>query len=322
MCFSVDMIDIKKNIILASYTTFKIGGVADYFCEVSDIEELRAALDFARQKNLPVFLLGGGSNVLISDKGYRGLVVKIKNLKFKIENFSVEVGAGLPLGALVVKSVDAGLEGLEWAAGIPGTVGGAVRGNAGAFGGEIKDVVEEAEVLSRDGKIKKIPVKDCDFKYRHSIFKTSGDIIWSVTLNLKKSADIDAVKNKISQNAVWRGSHHPLKYPSAGSFFQNIHDKNSIEKLLARDVYLKDNDFAKWGCSKIPAAYLIDRAGLKGLKVGQAQVSPKHPNFIVNLGGASANDAITLAGIIKEKVERRFKVVLREEVQLVGFDSD
>lgn len=314
------ILNMQRNIVLAPYTTFKIGGPADYFCDVSDVEELRAALDFARQKNLPVFILGGGSNVLISDKGFRGVVVKIKNSKLKIQNCGVEAGAGLPLGALVMKSLRAGLEGLEWAAGIPGTVGGAVRGNAGAFGGEMKDVVAEVEVMSRDGEIKKIPVRDCGFGYRHSIFKTSGDIILSVTIDLKTVSDIDATKTKVRANAVWRGEHHPLAYPSAGSFFQNIHDKDLMDGLLSREAYLKDNDFAKWGCSKIPAAYLIDRAGLKGLKVGQAQVSPAHPNFIVNLGGARAEEVITLAGIVKEKVERRFKIILKEEVQFVGFN--
>jgi len=277
---------------LAKYTTFKIGGPADFFVEVEKEEELVKLLKLLRELNLPYFILGGGSNLLVADEGFRGIVIKIANCELRITNCKIIAGAGVSLGKLVELSAENSLTGLEFAAGIPGTVGGAVRGNAGAWGEAIGDKVKRVKVLTPQGEIKWIDASDCQFSYRQSRFKKTKEIIWEVELELEKG-DRKEIKEKIEENLAKRASQP--KEPSAGCIFVNP--------------------------KPFPAGELIDKCGLKGKRIGDAQISPKHANFIVNLGNAKAADVIRLIKLIKEKVKEKFGINLEEEVFLLGFDN-
>lgn len=321
---------IQKNIPLALHTTFKIGGVARFFVEAKKEEEIIEALKFAREKKLPVFVLGGGSNVLISDKGFDGLAIKIRNTKYEVRDTKIECGAGCLLSKIVNESVKAGLTGLEWAAGIPGTIGGAVRGNAGAFGSNMGAIVARVSVLEisniqypisnknpkskKSLSVKSYVLRDCKFSYRDSIFKKNPNlIIFSATLKLKKG-DRQKSEKLIKEILAKRKITQPTDFPSPGSFFKNpvVNDIKLI-KQFETDTGQKIKD------DKIPAPYLIEEAGLKGKKIGGAQVSEKHANFIVNAGNATAENVVMLAAIIKTRVRNKFGIQLQEEVQMVGF---
>ncbi len=326
---------IQKNVPLAPFTTFKIGGPARFFVEAKNEDEVKKALDFAKEKNLPVFVLGGGSNVLVGDKGFDGLVIKINDLRLTIYNLKIECGAGVLLSKVVNESAKAGLEGMEWAAGIPrATIGGAVRGNAGAFGGSMAETVESVRALEIPNSKQQIPNKfqlqkskipnpklqvtscklqDCRFSYRSSIFKQNPDlIILSVTLKLQEST-FKEVQNKVEEIFEKRKKSQP-RYASPGSFFKNPVVK---DQKLIRDF--ETDTGKKIKDSKIPAGYLIDQVGLRGKKMGGAMVSEKHANFIVNTGSATADNVMTLVAIAKTRVRNRFGVQLDEEVQFVGF---
>jgi len=309
---------IEKNVSLKNFSTFKIGGKAKYFCKVKKREDLFEILKWAKKKKIPFFILGGGSNVLFSDKGFKGLVIKIEFQNFKFLNSKLFAEAGCPLMKLVLESVKRGKKGLEWAAGIPGTLGGAIVGNAGAFGKEMKDVVEKVEVL----KIKKNKIeilnfqnKDCQFGYRESKFKREKDLLLlSATLKLKKGKK-KILEKKIKEILKKRKEKYPLSFPSAGCIFKNVPLKNVPKKF--QEVF-KDK-IQKKPILNLPAAIFIEKANLKGLKIGRAQVSKKHANFIVNLGEAKAKDVLELIKKIKKKVKEKFKVELEEEIILVGF---
>lgn len=322
---------IRKNAPLAFHTTFKIGGPARYFCETGSEEEVLEALKFAREKSLPVFLLGGGSNVLVSDRGFDGLVIKIEDLRFKIYDSRVECGAGVMLNKAVNESVRNNLTGLEWAAGIPGTIGGAVRGNAGAFGGTIADSVESVKALdlsaSETGSFPMLEMTadSCQFAYRNSIFKQNPNlIILSVSLKLKKG-DRSKSEKLMKEILAMRKEKQPTDFPSAGSFFKNPEtDDKDLIRQFETDTGKKITEHANFyqytgGRIRIPAPWLIEECGLKGKRIGGAMVSEKHANFIVNTGGATAENVVMLAAIIKTKVRNKFGIQLQEEVQLVGF---
>ena len=308
-------INIKKNVPLAPYTTFKIGGPAKFFVEVENEEQVIEALKYAKENNLNFFILAGGSNILVNDKGFNGLVIKLNNTHFEIEDSKIECGAGANLSRAVVKSVESKLTGIEWAAGIPGTVGGAVRGNSGAFGGEMKDVIKEVSVLEIDGlNIKKFTKEECAFSYRSSIFKEKQNIIiLSVVLELEEAIDAEKSRKKIKEIIEKRSSKQP-QYPSAGSFFKNpvVKDKEVI-KAFEEDTGLIMKD------DKIPAGWIIEEAGLNIKEIGGAQISEKHSNFIINTGKATAEDIVILAGIVRQKIRSKFGVQLQEEIQYVGF---
>jgi len=282
----------KANEPLAKYTTFKIGGPADFFVEIESEDKLLKALKLVKELKLPYFILGGGSNLLVADEGYRGVIIKISNLKSQISNRKIVVGAGVSLGKLVELAAENSLTGLEFAAGIPGTVGGAVRGNAGAWGKAIGDKVKRVKVLTPEGKIKWIKNSDCRFSYRQSRFKKTKEIIWEAELELKKG-DKKEIQEKIKENLAKRADQP--KEPSAGCVFINP--------------------------KPLSAGELIDKCGLKGKRIGNAQISPKHANFIVNLGGAKATDATKLIKLIKEKAKEKFGIDLEKEIFLLGFDN-
>ena len=269
---------IKKNVLLKNFTTFRIGGKAKYFFTAKTKEGLIKAVVVAKKSKLPFFILGGGSNVLVSDGGFKGLVIKY----------------GQPLSSYVSK-------GLEWAAGIPGTIQGAVYGNAGAFGKSMKDVVKEVEVFDvKTEKIKILKNKDCRFSYRNSIFKKNKNlIILSVVLKIKKGKKGDEAKAssstfaaaRVKQCLDYKKQNHPWNYPSAGSVFKN------------------PDGFS--------AAWLVEACGLKGKRIGKAEISKKHANFIINLGGAKEKDVVKLISLAKKSVKKKFKINLQEEIQFL-----
>ncbi|HAI73848.1 TPA: UDP-N-acetylenolpyruvoylglucosamine reductase [Candidatus Moranbacteria bacterium] len=328
---------IQQNIPLAPFTTFHIGGPAKFFAEVSSEKNLSEALDFAREKNLKIFILSGGSNVLISDDGFDGLVIKINDAEnrkqsgIKLSGENIECWSGESLASVVKFVAENSLAGLEWAAGIPGTIGGAVRGNAGAFGEEMANVVESVKVceILKNSKVcgmdyKPVPANSleickiltkeaCGFSYRNSIFKKNKNlIILSAKLRLEKG-DQEKIKNKIKEFLEKRTKSQPKGF-SAGSFFQNPVVKN--QKLL--EQFEKDTG-SKAREGKIPAGWLIDESGFRGKKIGGVMISEKHSNFIVNTGNGTAQDVVMLASIIKQKLREEFNVQLKEEVQYVGF---
>jgi len=334
---------IQKDVLLAPFTTFQIGGLAKYFFVAHTREELIKAVLWARKEGLPFFVLGGGSNVLVSDKGFRGLVIKIKNQKgpygesltAKIKNTNqklkiIEVEAGILLSEVLTLALKNNLTGLEWAAGIPGTVGGAIRGDAGAFGKSMADITESVTVLEipnhkfqiqnskstlrgASSKIQNYKKEDYKFGYRDSIFtRNSNLIILSAELQLQKGKKSE-IEKRIKEHLTYRKQTQPLQFPSAGSIFKNQKSKIKNQKLLTQFPELKK--FNKEGI--IPAGFLIEKAGLKGKRIGRAQISEKHANFIVNLGGAQAKDVIKLIKLIKKEVKNRFGIALEEEIKII-----
>lgn len=309
------MINIQQNIPLSKYTTFRIGGPAKHFVEVATIDELKEALDFAKKNNLDFFVLGGGSNILVSDAGFSGLVIKIKLNDIKLEREKMEIGTGVFLAKAVRDSIENNFSGMEWATGIPGTLGGAVRGNAGAYGGEIKDMVESVKVLDTEKmEIKIFQNAECDFRYRHSMFKLSPKlIIISAVLKLQKGNKED-IQKRSQEIIVGRMEKLPQGAPSAGSFFINPVVQN--EKLIKE---FEDEKGVKSKAGKLPAGWLIEKADLRGKKIGGAMVNEIQTNYILNMGNATAEDVIMLASFIKQQVRDKFGVQLKEEVQFIGF---
>ncbi len=302
----------RENVSLAEFSSYKIGGPARYFFEAKTAEELKKAVKEAREKNLEFLVLGGGTNFLIGDEGFPGLVLKPSIEFMKISGEEISVGAGTLMSDLVVFSAERGLSGLEWAGGLPGTVGGAVRGNAGAFGGEIKDSVKKVGSLDIS-TLEEIErnVSDCDFGYRQSVFKNQSnkEIIISAIFGLAKS-DSEKIKTSVNEKISYRRERHPMEHPNAGSIFKNVDVKKIPEDQITRfKKSIKTDPFPV-----VPAAYIISEAGLKGLSCGGAMVSPKHPNFIVNVSSARSSDVKNLINIVKTEVKNKFGINLEEEI--------
>ena len=283
----------QKNVLLANQTSFKIGGPAKYFFEAKTKQDVVESLKIAGEDNLPFFILGGGSNVLAQDKGFDGLVLKTCNSQFSIDGLKIKAEAGAPLAGLTAASAGVSLTGFEWAVGIPGRVGGSLCGNSKAFNKNISDFVKEVEILDlKDFKIKTLTKEDCNFSEKESVFKHNKNlIILSAVFQLKKSSK-EKIKKKIKENIVFRKEKQPLNYPSAGSVFVNLSGQK-------------------------PSSYLIEKAGLKGRRVGGAQISEKHAGFIINLGEAKSADVLTLIEIVKKEVRKKFRINLKEEIQII-----
>jgi UDP-N-acetylmuramate dehydrogenase len=309
------MLKIRENVLLRDYTTFKIGGPARYFFVAKSKKDLKNAILWAKKKKLLFFILGGGSNVLFSDKGFNGLVIKNQNTQYEIRNTKIVAEAGVPLQKLVLETAKKGLSGLENLAGIPGTLGGAIWGNAGAFGREIGDLVEEVKVLEVKGsrlKVKRLKNKECEFGYRESIFKRRENwIILETILKLKRGKKKE-IEEKIKKILKLRKEKQPLGFPSAGSVFKNV----PVEKV-PKEIREKFKEEIKDGF--LPAGVLIEAAGLKGFQIEGAKISEKHANFILNVGKAKASDVKELMEKIKKEVKKKFKIQLEEEIKLVGF---
>ncbi len=322
----------RENVSLAQFSNYRIGGAARFFFEPKNERETAWAVREAREGKLPLFILGGGTNVLLLDNGFDGLVIRPAFAGIATGK-AIKVGAGVSMADLLRYTVARGLSGLEWAGGLPGTLGGAIRGNAGCFGGEIKDVV--ASVRSFDMKTMKIverKTKDCQFGYRDSIFKRvdktggAGEIILSATLALAKG-DKKIIARTINEKIEYRIKNHPLEYPNIGSIFKNvplsdIHDAASrkYEAALAKQSLIFRGSQFSVKTDPFPvisAAKLIAESGLRGVSFGGAMIAAKHHNFIVNVLAASSDDVQNLISLAKSKVKKKFGVALAEEVQVV-----
>jgi len=284
---------------LDRFTTFKTGGPARYFYKVKSAESASKSIQTARRLQIPFFLVGGGSNLLISDLGFDGLIIKVAVTGLKlIDSTQIFSGAGEELMSLINFSADNSLTGLEFASGIFGSVGGAIYGNAGAYGGEIGNVVKEITLVDQDGNIKKVDAKYCEFEYRGSLLKQTNEVVIDTLFELSRG-EKTKIKAKISEIIAIREKKHPVGGNSAGSFFKNIPDPKE-----------------KYG--KLPAGRLLEEVGCKGLKVGGAQVFEKHANIIVNTGGATSSDIRKLADIMKQRVSEKFGILLEEQVIRTG----
>src|SRR3989338_808375 len=304
---------IKKNYDLTALTTFKIGGRADFFVIAKNKQELIEAISWAKIKKLPIRFFAGGSNILITKKKIRGLVIKISGEEYSVKGDIISAWAGTGLSKLAGIAVGLGLSGLEWALGIPGSVGGAVRGNAGAYGSDMSKQVAEVEAYDiSKGRLVKFKNCGCGFSYRHSIFKQNRNL-FIVNVKLKLSRGQTAgIKNLVKNNLFNRRRTNPKK-PSAGCIFKNLEYTKLIKenRQLAEDLAVKG--LFKGG--KIGAGYFIDQLGLKGRARGGAKISERHANFIVNTGKASAEDIIDLINLIKKKVNSQYKINLEEEIE-------
>ncbi len=316
----------RKNVSLSSHSNYLIGGTAKFFYEAKTIPDLKESLLSALKDKQNIFLLGGGTNILFSDSGFDGLVIKpaLSYIK-KISNTKLKIGAGTPVSELLSYTINHELSGLEWAGGLPGTLGGAIRGNAGCFGGEIKDIVKSVSALKYslnrflkiDNKamaVENFSNKECGFGYRDSLFKKNSDYIILEAELLLKKGEKTKIKKAIQEKIDYRNNRHPMEYPSIGSIFKNV-PVDLIQKSVAsklKDV-IKTDPFPV-----VPAAYLVSESGLKGVSYGGAMISPKHPNFIVNVQGASATDVQSLIWLAKNKVKEKFGIDLEEEVIILS----
>lgn len=285
--------NIQKNEPMAKHTTFQIGGPVDFFVTPNTVEELSEVIALCKAENVPFFVMGHGSNMLVSDKGMEGIVIQLYNnfSDFVIEDNVVKAKAGVMLSKLGFAIKEAELIGFEFAAGIPGTLGGAVMMNAGAYGGEMKDIVTSVQLMDCDGNLLEKTAEEMDFAYRHSIVEDEDYIVVGATLTLEKG-DKKNIEERMEELALARKEKQPLEFPSAGSTFKRPE-----------------------GCF---AGKLIMDAGLRGYQVGGAQVSEKHCGFVINKGGATAEDVLKLIDDVKQKVYEEFQVELEPEVRLVG----
>lgn len=291
--------EIKQGIVkidepMRKHTNFKIGGNADVFVIAKNIEEIKCVIKFSKENNILLTILGNGSNVLVSDKGIRGIVLQVGTKEIKIEkqkNALVEVEAGVMLGALAQILLKQSISGFEFAAGIPGSIGGAIRMNAGAYGGEMKDIVKDVTVLNAKGEISVLTNEECEFSYRHSRFTDSKEIVIKVTLELPLGDEAE-IKAKMDEYDQSRREKQPLNLPSAGSTFK------------------RGSDFI--------TAKLIDECGLKGYTSGDAQVSTLHAGFVVNLGNATAQDVLNVVNHVKQVVLEKTGKQIELEVELLG----
>ena len=318
---------IHNDFPLSEVLWYKIGGKARYFISAENKEDILEAIDFIEKNQVEkIFISGLGSNLIFTDDYFDGLVIQISSEKNSSpvidEDGLVRVFAGEILDDLITFSFENKLVGLEWAGGLPGTVGAGVRGNVGAFGGEIKDTLVEAEVLDYSNEkpgITTLTNEQLQFVYRGSLIKSHKKmIVISAKFKLKKAnaEEIEQAKTIYEKNMQFRRDRHPLEYPNCGSVFKNLRDKEQIEKVLSIYPDLHENVEKKW-YGKVAAASLIERLGLKGYRVGDAQVSEKHALFIVNLGNAKAKDVLGIIAHIQEKIHKAFGFTLEVEVEIV-----
>ncbi|MBQ8861050.1 MAG: UDP-N-acetylmuramate dehydrogenase [Ruminococcus sp.] len=278
-----------ENEPLKKHTSFKIGGEAEMFVTVSNIEQLKAVIKACKDSGIKLFVIGKGSNLLISDNGMKGVVLSLdgefKNIS--IEENRIVSGAGVNLARLCNFALDNSLSGLEFAYGIPGSVGGAAYMNAGAYGGEMKDVITSVTHITSDGDVVTLSKEQLDLSYRHSVYKTTDDIILFVTMELEKG-ESEAIKEKMDDFMNRRKTKQPLEFPSAGSVFKR-----------------PEGNFA---------GTLIEQCGLKGKTIGGAQVSEKHAGFIINVGGATCEDVLNLVSFVQDTVKEQTGYFLEREI--------
>lgn len=286
---------IKQNEPMKNHTSFKIGGPAEFYIKITSIKELQKILEFAKKEKIKITILGNGSNVLVSDSGIKGIVIRTNLKEIKIEpkeqnKIEITVDDATPIGFLAQKLLKEEITGFEEISGIPGTIGGAILMNAGAHGKEMKDIVTEITAIDYNGKIHKFTNEQAKFTYRNSIFSSGKYIILQAKIILEKG-NAKEIKAKMDEYAQFRKEKQPIEYPSAGSTF-----KRGIDFITAK---------------------LIDDAGLKGYTIGGAKVSEKHAGFIINTGNATAQDVLDLAKYVTDKVYEKFGKKIEFEIKIV-----
>lgn len=306
------MLKIKENIPLAPLTTFEIGGPARYLVGVRTEDDIREALAWAKEKGTKFVVLAGGSNVLIPDGGLDALVVRLRGDLYGCKDGIVDSWAGTNLLKTIQAMGAQGFGGWEKLAGIPGTIGGAVRGNAGAFGPEIRDFVKKVRALnSETGEIKEFTNAECDFSYRHSFFKDHPEwIITRVHIQLSQVKPAESLR-LAEETIAEREKRHLQNVKAAGSFFMNPKAPPEIVAMFEKEKQTKSRE------GRVPAGWLIEKAGMKGATVRGAIASLQHPNYIVNQSGATSHDVCNLAQTIKLEVFNRFAVELYEEAAIL-----
>ena len=285
---------IEKDISLSTLTTYKTGGIAKLVVYPNNINNLKQMLKLIHKYNIKYFILGKGSNTLFSDKEFNGVIIKLDKLNnFKIKQTEIYVESGMILSKLVQASVKNELTGLEFAIGIPGTIGGAIYMNAGAYGNNMSNIVKSVIVLNEKFQIKEIPLEKLKFDYRYSIFQDNKNLI-CVAANIKlEHGNHDEIASKIKENLLKRKNSQPLEYPSAGSVFRNPEENY--------------------------AGKIIEELGLKGKIIGGAEISTKHANFIINKNNASSSDILNLIKLVQKEVKDKYKIDLKLEQQLVNW---
>lgn len=285
----------KENILLNEpmnkHTSFKTGGIADFFLKAYSVEEIKSILKISKENNIPLFVLGNGTNILVKDAGFRGIILQIKLEDIKINGTEVIVGSGVKNAVLSKKLIENSLTGFEFASGIPGTIGGAIKMNAGAYGSEMKDIVCEVSYIDYNGNIHTITNKECEFNYRHSRFFNEKAIILEAKLKLE-NANKTEIENKVKELLMQRKEKQPLEYPNAGSTFK------------------RGEGFI--------TAKLIDECGLKGYQIGGAQVSEKHAGFVINKDKATSKDILKLVEYIQRIVKEKTGEDIKLEIEIIG----
>ncbi len=286
---------IKAQVLLATLTSFRVGGPAEWYVAPRNLDQLKASFEYAQTRELPITMLGAGSNLLISDRGIPGLVISTRHLRhseFDPQTGTVTVAAGEPLPRLAWQAAEKGWQGLEWAVGIPGSVGGAVVMNAGAHKSCIADMLVNAQVLLPSGKIETLTLEELGYSYRTSLLQGSDRLVTQATLQLQPGFEPSQVMATTSQHLEHRKTSQPYHLPSCGSVFRN----------------------------PLPytAGWLIEQSGLKGYQVGAAQIAQRHANFILNCGGAKANDIFSLINHVQEQVQQNWSIWLHPEVRMLG----
>lgn len=308
---------VQRDVVLAPHTYFKLGGPADLFTVANTTEEIVKLVHAAITHQIPYFVLGGGSNILVNDKGYRGLIIKNRSSKLQLKGFTgqaskgrvdlkdaiVQADSGVPSNQLIRYTLDQGLSGLEDFLGLPGTVGGAIYNNSHHLGKLIGDLVIEVTALSRTGKLVKLSPRELKFDYDYSVFHVTQETILTASFLLKRG-DKEALWEKANAAVKRRATTQPLGKPSSGCIFKNIPVADAMR------IGTPDHNTS--------VGYLIDRAGLKGQGVGGAVVSDIHANFIVNDGTATAQDVLDLVEFIKQKIKAKYGVDLTEEIIILG----
>lgn len=287
---------IKSQVSLATLTSFRVGGPAEWYVAPRRIEDLQASLEWASSEGLPIHLLGAGSNLLVSDRGLAGLVIGTRHLRyshFDPQTGQVRAAAGQSLPRLAWQAAQLGWEGLEWAVGIPGTVGGAVVMNAGAHGTCTSEILVNTQIISPNGKIEVLAPEDLGYRYRTSVLQGGNRLVTEATFQLKPGADPAKVLASTSEQLELRKSTQPYHLPSCGSVFRNPKGFRG-------------------------AGWLIEQTGLKGYQIGGAQVAERHANFILNCGGAKASDIFDLIRYVQHQVEQHWSLMLEPEVRILG----
>lgn len=290
----IDSAKIKYNEPIAKHCTMRVGGPADVLVEVSNLDEIKQIINFAKENNINYYIIGNGSDLFGTDKGYRGIIIKVAKFfsDYSIDGDMITACSGISMPRLAMIAAEEGLSGLEFACGIPGTVGGGVRMNAGAYGGEMSDIIYQTKYITKDGEIKILEKDEHDFGYRHTFFTDHPEYIILETTFKFTHKDTEEIKYQMSQNNKSRREKQPLEFPNSGSAFKR-----------PEGHYV---------------GQMIQESGLKGYSIGGAQVSEKHAGFIINKGNATAKDILDLIAHIQKVIKKNYDVDLQTEIIVIG----